>query len=308
MNNTLNKTQRIRRIRTTLTWYSFIIVSLLCLVVLTYIPTIRTLYYSLTDMGSYGTDYSFVGLKNYRLLLTSGSFLKALKNTVVLTIYSLIKIPAGFLLADGINNIINRRRQTFFRVSFYLPSIITGVSVILIFKYVLKGNNGLLNMALSAIAGRPVTVGWLSDPRYSHIGVTILDLWMGIGYYMLMCLASLQSIPRETYDAAAVDGATSFKKLIYITIPQMKDCFAFLFVTSMIAGFARFTDLYILGGNSSAGRPSGSLQSLLMYIYQYTFETPKYGLSSAGSVILFILTLIFAIFSVRMSGMFKDVD
>lgn len=308
MNAAGTKSRRLRTVKTNLTWYSFVIVSLVCLLVLTYYPTFRTLYYSLTNMGTYGTDYGFVGPKNYKVLLTSKSFLNALKNTILLTTYSLIKIPVGFLLANAINEVRNRRRQTFFRVMFYLPNIITGISVVMVFSYVLKGNGGLLNTILSAVTGHEVTIGWLSDPRYSHLGATIVDLWMGIGYYMLMCLASLQAIPGEIYDAAEVDGATSFKKMIYITIPQMKACFAFLLVTSVISGFARFTDLYVLGGSTSAGRPSGTLQTLLMYIYQYSFSTPQYGLSSAGSVVLFLLTFVFAIISVKMSGMFKDVD
>lgn len=308
MSRNLVAAKRMKKIKTNLTWYSFLLISLLCLVILTYIPTFKTLYYSLTDMGTFGTDFSFVGLKNYRMLLTSKSFLNAFKNTILLTLFSMIKIPVGFLLANAINEVKNRRRQTFFRIMFYLPSIITGVSVILVFKYVFRGYGGLLNSLLSIVTGREVTIGWLSDPKYSHLGVTILDLWMNVGYYMLMCLASLQNIPAEIYEAASIDGASNFHKMMRITIPQMKSCFAFLFVTSMISGFARFTDLYILGGNNCAGRPSGSLQSLLMYIYQYSFESPKYGISSAGSVILFILTMIFAAFSAKISGMFKDVE
>ena len=300
--------KRWKKIKTNLTWYSFIIVSMLTLLIFTYLPALRTVQFSFTDMGTYGTDYKYIGLKNYKILMTSGAFLNAFKNTLLLSIYDLIKIPLGFLLASAINSFGKTKKQTFFRVMFYLPSIITGVSVIMVFQYVLRGNGGLLNTLLSAVAGRKVTIGWISDPLWSHLGVTIVSTWMGIGYYMLMCLASLQAIPEEIYDAASVDGARSMKKMIYITIPQMKSCFSFLLVTSMISGFARFTDLYILGGNSCAGRPSGTLQSLLMYIYQFSFEAPKYGLSSAGSMILAILTMIFALINVRLSGFFKEED
>ena len=297
-----------KKIKTTLTWYSFIIVSLVVLIVFTYVPTLQTIRFSFTNMGTYGTDYEFIGLKNYETLLTSASFLNALKNTVLLALYSLVKIPLGFLLANAINSLGRTKKQTFFRVLFYLPSIITGVSVILVFQYVLRGNGGLLNILLSAALGKEITIGWISDPMYSHLGGTILNTWMDIGYYMLMCLASLQAIPTEIYDAASVDGAKNLKKMFYITIPQMKSCFSFLLVTTMINGFARFTDLYILSGNSCAGRPSGTLQTLLMYIYQYSFEAPRYGMSSAGSVILAILTLIFALINVRLSGFFKEED
>ena len=300
--------RQVRKIRENMVWYSFIGVSMIVLLVFTYLPTISTFYFSLTNMGTYGTSYKFVGLKNYEVLLGSKQFLTAFSNTLLLSIYSLIKIPLGFLLANAINSLGKTKRQTFFRVAFYLPNIITGVSVVLVMTYVLRGHGGLLNSFLSQITGREVTIGWLSNSALSHLGATILNLWMDIGYYMLMCLASLQAIPQEIYDAAEVDGASRFQRLIHITIPNMKACFSFLLITSMISGFARFSDLFIISGNSSAGRPSGTLQSLLMYIYQYSFESPKYGLSSAGSVILMILTFIFALINVKLSNFFKEGD
>lgn len=294
------------KIKTNLVWYSFLIIPLLTLIILTYIPTFSTLFFSMTNMRTYGMEYDFVGLKNYRVLLSSDTFLMALMNTLILAVMSLVKIPLGFLLANAINSLGRTKKQTFFRVLFYLPSIITGVSVIFVLQQVLRGNGGLLNEILSKALGMEITIGWLSDPSMSHVGATIMNIWMEIGYYMLMCLASLQSIPSEIYDAASVDGAVKWKKMIYITIPQMKSCFSFLLVTCMINGFARFTDLFIISGNSCAGRPSGTLQSLLMYIYQYSFETPQYGLSSAGSILLAIITLIFALINVKLSGFFKE--
>lgn len=119
-----------------------------------------------------------------------------------------------------------------FRVGYYFPNIITGVSVVLIFQVVLKANGGLLNNALSIVTGHEVAIGWLSDSHYSRFGATILSVWGNIGYSMLINLASLQSIPSEIYEAAEVDGANALKQWWYITIPQMTSCFAFLFITS----------------------------------------------------------------------------
>lgn len=291
-----------------MTWYSFIGVSMLVLVVFTYLPTLTTLFFSITNMGTYGTEYDIVGFQNYKLLLSSEHFLNALKNTLLLAVYSLVKIPLGFLLANSINSLGKTKRQTFFRVAFYLPNIITGVSVVMVMIYVLRGHGGLLNTLLSSIFNRKITIGWLSDPNLSHLGATILNVWMTIGYSMLMCLASLQAIPQEIYDAAEVDGASKFRQMIHITIPNMKACFSFLLITNMINGFARFSDLFVISGNSSAGRPSGTLQTLLMYIYQYSFESPQYGLSSAGAVILTLCTLVFTLISVKLSNFFKEGD
>lgn len=295
-------------VRRNLTWYSFIIVTIVALCVLVYYPTIRTFVFSTTDMGTYGTDYSFIGIQNFKTLLTSASFLKALKNTFLLALYSLLTIPLGFLLANAINGLGRTKAQGFFRVMYYMPNIITGVSVVLIFQYVLKGNGGLLNQFLAWILRTNVTIGWITDPSISHIGATIIWVWMNLGYSMLMNLASLQAIPGEIYDAASVDGANGRQRMFSITVPQMKSCFAFLFVTGMINGLARFTDLYILGGNACAGRPNGTLQTILMYIYQYSFESPRYGLSSAGAVILFVIVLLLTLFNVKISGFMKGGD
>ena len=129
-----------RDLKRNVTWYSFIFVTLLALIVLVYFPTLKTFYFSVTNMGTYGTDYEFIGLRNYETLLTSSSFLTSLKNTLLLAVYGLLTIPLGFLLANAINSLGRTKLQGFFRVMFYMPNIITGVSVVLIFQYVLKGN------------------------------------------------------------------------------------------------------------------------------------------------------------------------
>lgn len=289
-----------------LSWYSFIIVPIITLCVLVYLPTLKTFYYSTTNMTTFGTEYQFIGFRNFRNLINSSSFLNALKNTFLLAIYSLLTIPLGFLLANTINQLGRGRTQQFFRVMFYMPHIMSGVSIVLIFQYVLRGNGGLLNTALSSLFGKTITIGWLSDANISHIGVTLISIWSSLGYSMLMNLASLQSIPGELYEAASIDGATHFQSMLHITIPSMRGCFSFLLITGIINGFSRFTDLYVLGGNSCAGRPNATLQTLLMYIYQFSFESPQYGVSSAGAAILFIIVLALTLLNTKLTGILKE--
>lgn len=294
------------KVKKQLVWYSFLIVSIITLLVLTYIPMIQSIKYSFFDIQVIGFgENKFVGLQNYEKIMNNASFLKSVGNTFVLALLSLISIPIGFILATLINNIGKGKWQGFFRVGYYFPNIITGVSVVLIFQIVLKANGGLLNDALSFLTGQEVTIGWLSDSHFSRFGATILSVWGSMGYAMLINLASLQSIPGEIYEAAEVDGANGFKQWWYITIPQMKSCFAFLFITSMINGLARFTDLFIIGGNTSAGRPGGTLQTIMMYIYQFSFETPQYGIASAGAMILFVMTFVITLVNLKMTGFFK---
>lgn len=295
------------KLKKQLVWYSFLIVSILTLLILTYVPMITTIKYSFHDVEVLGYgDSKFVGLQNYRTIVHNASFLKSVKNTFLLAILSLISIPVGFILATLINNVRWTKIQSFFRVGFYFPNIITGVSVVLIFQVVLKTNGGLVNNALSFLFHRDVSIGWLSDSNYSRFGATILNIWSTLGYNMLINLASLQSIPSEIYEAAEMDGANAFKRWLYITIPQMTSCFVFLFITSVINGLARFTDLFIIGGNTPIGRPGGTLQTILMYIYQFSFETPRYGIASAGAMILFLLTFLITMINLKLTGFFKE--
>ncbi len=304
--NMKNKQLFALKLKRQLVWYSFIIVSILTLGILTYLPMLTTIKYSFHDTQVLGFgEEKFIGLLNYQKIVNNSSFLKSIANTFILAILGLASIPIGFVLASLINNIGKSKWQSLFRVGFYFPNIITGVSVVLIFQIVLKANGGLLNNALSLLTGQKVTIGWLSDSRFSHLGATILSVWGSMGYSMLINLASLQSIPSEIYEAAEVDGASGFKQWLYITIPQMTSCFVFLFITSFINGLARFSDLFIIGGNTSAGRPGGTLQTILMYIYQFSFETPQYGIASAGAMILFILTFTITMINLKLTGFFK---
>ena len=298
-------TQRI--VRNNLVAYSFVIVSLLTLLVLVYVPMVSTIDYSLHNVGMVGVgEDEFVGLKNYKMLFSQTTFWRSIWNTILMAFMGLLTIPVGFLLAVMINSLGKGRLQEFFRVGFYLPNIITGVSVYLIFRVVLMSDGGLLNNFLSTIVGHKVTIGWLADPKFARWGVTILWVWMNMGYSMLMNLASLQAIPTDLYEAAAIDGANSIQKLFHITIPNMKSCFALLFVTGMINGLARFTDIYILGGSDCYGGAGGTLQTILMYVFQFSFETPNYGVASAGSMILFVLVFIMTMINVKMTGFLKD--
>lgn len=294
-----------RFIREQLTWYSFIIVSLLTLLIFTYIPLMASIKYSFYDISVMGFDERFVGLSNYKMILTNSSFKKAVFNTFGLALCSLVTIPLGMILATLINSLNMGKVQSLFRIGFYLPNIITGVSVILVFQVVLKANGGLLNSFLSFITGHEVNIGWLTDSSHSWQGATILYAWQNLGYSMLMNLASMQSIPSEIYEAAEVDGANPFQRWLYITIPHMTSCFSFLLITGIINGMARFTDLFIIGGNSAAGRPGGTLQTILMYIYQFSFETPQYGIASAGAMILFVLTFLITLLNLKVTGFFK---
>jgi ABC-type sugar transport system permease subunit len=293
------------RIRQELQWYSFILPSIICLVVLTYKPTLESLQYSFYKVASVGLDKTYIGFKNYSSILYHSQFQQALGNTVILALMSLLVIPMGFVLATLVNGLGRTKTQSFFRVAFYMPNILTGVSVVMMFQFVFRQSDGLLNSFLSVLAGRPVAIGWLTNQSLTKISASIISVWGGLGYNMLINLAGLQSIPTELYEAASIDGSNTFMSWRHITIPNMKKTFSFLMITNIIGGFSRFSDLYMLGGNSASGKPGGSLQTIMMYIYQYSFENPNYGISPAGCMVLFAIVFCITMVELKMTGYFK---
>ncbi len=301
----VNKSVLWRKIKKQLVWYSFIIATIACLLVLTYTPMLTTIKYSFYKISVLGYGETFIGLKNYTALLRSSGFNKSIVNTIILAALNLTVIPLGLILASLINGLGKTRAQSFYRIGFYLPNIITGVSVVLIFQIVLKADGGILNRFLSYLFQNEIKIGWLSDSSIAKLGASIISTWSGLGYAMLINLAGLQSIPREIYEASEVDGCNRIQKWLHITIPQMNTTFIFLVTTNLISSFSRFTDLYILGQNSASGRPGGSLQSILMYVYQFSFETPNYGVSSAGAIILVIIIFTVMVVNLKFTGFFK---
>ena len=287
-------------------WYSFLLPSIICLILITYLPTITGFRYSLTDVTVLGFgEGNFVGFRNYRVLISSSAFIRAFNNTIILILIGYLVIPLGYILAVLINSLGRGRVQSFFRVGFFIPNVITGISTILLFRHVLLQHGGLLNMALSAITNNTVQIGWLVDPSINKFGVSIMSIWAAMGYTMLICLTGLQNVPREIYEAAEVDGAGAVQRWWYITTPNMIGIFIFLFITNTIAGFSRFTDLYVVSNNSASGGAAAALQSLIMYIYMFSFETPNFGFSSAGAIIVFVIVFVVTMINMRVIKMFN---
>jgi ABC-type sugar transport system permease subunit len=187
-----------------------------------------------------------------------------------------------------------------FKVIYFLPQVTSTVAVALIFSYVFQPNWGLINGTLRLLGVETLPL-WLANPRFELTGsrsaVTLLAVWVALGYYILIFLAGLQAIPSELYDAAVVDGANPFQNWWYITVPSLRPSFIFLIITGMIDALSRFSDLWMLGG--PGGTPARSLQTIVMYIYQTAFESNDFNLAAAATVILFIVMLLVTLVNFR---------
>ena len=279
-----------QRLRRSWHWYALLVVPFALFLLFVIWPTINAFRLSLYKKD--GRDEVFVGLDHYVRLLNDQVFIDAVTNTVLLGVAFLcIVLPLSLVLASLMNGI--RHFSTPFKVIYFLPQVTSAVAIALIFNYIFQPDWGLLNGILHSV-GVEDTPLWLAEPRLSLTGsraaVTILAVWTGLGYFVIIILAGLQTVPRELYDAAAVDGAGPVQSWRHITLPGLRPILIFLVMTGIIDAMARFSDLWMLGGPN--GIPARSLQSIVMFMYRTAFESSNINLASAVAVIFFMIVLL----------------
>jgi len=287
----------IRQLRSSLVWYAFIAPTFLLFGLFVAYPTFET--FRLSFFREVATRQEFIGATHYLRLLTNQLFFNALLNTAALGIaFLVITIPLALIMASLLNNL--RHAPKLFKAIYFLPQVTSTVAVALIFGYVFQPNWGLVNGALRSLGVVDLPL-WLADPRPSFTGsraaVTLLAVWVALGYYMLVFQAGLQAIPAQLYDASVVDGAGALQAWWYITIPSLRPTFVFLFLTGTIDAMSRFSDTWMLGG--PGGTPARSLQTIVMYIYQTAFESSDFNLASAAAVMLFLIVLALTLVNFR---------
>lgn len=285
------------RIRRYLPWYAFVLPPFGLFLLFVVYPTLQA--FRLSFFRQVGGTQQFAGLYQYGRLLGDSVFVNAILNTVLLGIAFLaLVIPLAAVVASLLNSLT--RFATPFKVIYFLPQVTSAVAVAVVFNYVLQPDWGMLNTLLRSAGVEEVPL-WLADPRYnltgSRMAVTILAVYIGLGYFVLILLAGLQTIPTELYDAAAIDGAGHLQAWRHITLPSLRPTFVFLLMTGTVDAMARFSDLWTLGG--PGGTPARSLQSIVMYMYQTAFEGADMNLAAAIAVVFFLIVLAITIVSFR---------
>ena len=246
------------------------------------------------DFGSMFSQ-EFIGLGNYKEVLSDPYFQTAFVNSIV---YTLVTVPAqmllGLLIAMLINNIT--RFSIGYRVAYYLPVITSWVIASLVFKYVFN-TEGLLNYFLTNVIHlTSQNVRWL-DSRWGGMSVAmLLGIWKGIGWNMVVFLAALQTVPKDLYESAALDGAGTLQKFFYVTIQSIKGTILFALVMLTIGGFNVFTSIKMI----TDGNPGHKTESVLTWMYYKAFSTGKFGYSAALSFIIAIVLAILAVIQFRM--------
>ena len=247
------------------------------------------------------SSMQFVGLHNFTRILSGSEFPKVMGHTLT---YLILYLPLILLTSVGQALILNRdfRGHGFFRTVCYTPVITSWVAAAVVWQWVLSGKYGLLNqmLALLGITGP----SWLNSKEWAMPGIVLAAVWKDTGYYALMVLAALKSIDSTCYEAADIDGASEFKKLVRITLPLISPTLFLLIVINVIYGLQVFDSVLIM----TNGGPGGATTEFLERIYKYAFKQYKMGLASAYSWILFALILVFTAIQFRLQGKWVNYD
>lgn len=258
-------------------------------------PMIVSLYLSFTRWDLF-TAPRWIGLRNFeQLIFRDAKFLLSLKVT---TIYAFVSVPLqvslGLVLATLLNQKI--RYLGFFRTVYYLPSVIGGIAVAVMFRWIFGTQFGLINSMLLTFGIQGPS--WLGDPDLVLVSFILMSMW-GAGSSMLIYLGALQGIPTELYEAADVDGAGTLAKFFRVTVPMMTPVIFFNMVMGIIGSLQEFVLPFIL----TNGGPANSSTFLVLYLYRNAFELFKMGYASAIAWVLFIYILVLTIFIIRSSSM-----
>ena len=272
--------------------YLFIAVPLLSMIVFLFIPMIVSLWWSLNDYSGLQAA-KFVGLNNYIELLTQDKiFIKSLGNTTLFVLLGMSIGPTlGLITALLLNN--NVRFRSLYRTAYYLP-VMTSLVVVATIWVMLYNRNGLFNTILQEIGFSKI--GWLSDPHFSLISIVIASVWQGFGFETVVYLAALQSIPRELYEAAMMDGAGAWAKFRYITLPALRPVILFVYIIGIIGSYQVFDQVFVMTG----GGPVYSTSTIVHYLFS-KFQDLRLGYASAIAYILFAILVIFSYLQMRFS-------
>ncbi|HOX85736.1 MAG TPA: sugar ABC transporter permease [bacterium] len=230
------------------------------------------------------TPMQFVGLRNFVRLFQDDLFLQSLLNTLLfLLIHIPLQIVAALLFSVLLNEKI--RARGFFRAAYFMPVVISGVVISLLWQQLYSQENGVLNLLLAHI-GLP-KIPWLISPEWAMPSIAIMATWKNVGLYIVLFLAGLQTIPSYLYEAADIDGASVWQKFRSITLPMLNPTVLLVMILSTIGGFSLFIEPYMLTG----GGPMNRTLSAMLYIYKQAFYFNRMGYAATLGFFFALLIL-----------------
>lgn len=264
------------------------------LIVFYVVAFFQNLYYSFTDLGSFG-NYSWVGLENYIRLLDDPQIPKAILNT---TKYTVISVPIGIILAIIIATLLNSKIKglTLYRTLFFLPAVTMPAAIAMMWKWLYNGQYGLINQILAKLGMEGQA--WIADPQYAMGALIIVGIWSSLGMNIIYFLAGLQGISKSYYEAAKVDGAGPIRQFFSITLPLLTPTIFFVVIMSLIRAFQMFDLIFMMISQTSLA--VDSTMSIVYLFYKNAFEFHFKGYASAISMLLFVIILVITIIQLKL--------
>jgi len=271
------------------TAWTFVAPALTVIGVFFFVPVLAALVLSLTDFDLYALsdlrNLRFVGLGNYIDILKTPLFWKSLGNTFY---FVLVGVPLSIAVSLGAALLLDSRLARFkglFRTALFAPVVTTVVAVAMIWRYLFHTRYGLINYALAKFGLAPID--WLGDPHWSMPAIILFAVWKNFGYNMIILLAALQSIPRELYEAARIDGASFVQSFRHIMLPMLRPSLLLVSIITVSGYFQLFAEPYVM----TRGDPLQSTVSVLYFMYEEGFTWWSLGRASAIAFLLFALIL-----------------
>ena len=270
--------------------YLFLLPAAAVLIVFFFIPFFQTFGLSFFDYSSSIYNPAFNGADNYVKLFKEPIFYKVMFNTFM---YLVIAVPFLVIFPLFLAVLINQKIRgiTLYKIILYLPVIVSIVVAAIAFKWLYAGQ-GVLNYLLSLFHINPV--GWLVDTKWALFSVALVTIWKGVGYYMMIYLASLMSVPQDLYEACDIDGANFWQKHFTVTIPHIMPTIALVSTISTISAMKVFAEIYVM----TKGGPLDSSKTIVYYIYERAFENLDLGYASALAVVLLIVVMVFSVINI----------
>jgi putative chitobiose transport system permease protein len=274
--------------------YLFLLPAAIILTLTVFIPTFQAFYLSFTDYTDLRQEPQWIGLANLQRLWGDQVFWLTIKNTFL---YLIIVVPILVIFPLGLAILINQKSGgvSWFRAAYYTPVIISIVVAGIAWKW-LYAEKGLLNQIILFL-GFKNGIEWLTSPQIAIFSVMMVTIWKGLGYYMVIYLAGLQSIPVELYEAAAIDGSDGYSKHWDITVPLMRPYMLLVSVISAIAATKVFEEVFVM----TQGGPLNSSKTVVYYLYDQAINNLQISYGCTIGLVLFLVIFILSIVNVKFS-------
>lgn len=281
--------------------YFFISPQLIGALAFVVFPVIYVLVLSMQDWDGLG-ERTFVGFNNYVEEFNNPEFRKAFTNTAY---YTLLTVPTSVVLALIAALGLNRMRgKNFFRVLYFAPFVTSPVAAAVVWLWVLNKDFGLINSYLESVLGIQGP-GWLIDPRWIMPSISMMSVWLGMGFNIVILLAGLQGIPRTFHEAAQIDGANRWQIFRNVTLPLLSPTLFFIFIIAIISSFQVFDQAFVM---TKDGGPGNAAYTMVYHIRNQAFVDFTFGNSAASAVILFAIILLFTLIQFRVQRRWVHYD